>query len=66
VISEPDVIQRRITQDDCFLILACDGLWKELPVLDAVEHVWNHLKACEMPFSHIQQINNNNKPKISQ
>ena len=27
ITAEPDVLSQRLTRDDSFLVLACDGIW---------------------------------------
>jgi len=42
--STPDVVTHRVTADDEFLLVACDGLWDVLPTARAVELARQHLK----------------------
>ncbi|XP_019628071.1 PREDICTED: integrin-linked kinase-associated serine/threonine phosphatase 2C-like [Branchiostoma belcheri] len=39
VINTPDVKRCQLTQDDRFLLLACDGLWKAFSVSEAIQYV---------------------------
>ena len=42
VTSKPDIIRHRVTKDDKFMILACDGLWDVFDNQEAVNAVLSH------------------------
>jgi len=43
--SAPDVVTHAVTEDDEFLLVACDGLWDVLPSARAAELARQHLRA---------------------
>merc|ERR1719326_419425 len=55
VSNVPDITSTDLTQQDCFIIVACDGLWDVVTDQQAVEIVnqaWNELKPFERILQH--------------
>ncbi len=49
VISEPDIIKLKLTEDDKFIIIATDGLWEFVSTQEAVDIAKKHIIGKQTP-----------------
>ncbi|XP_065176967.1 probable protein phosphatase 2C T23F11.1 [Sycon ciliatum] len=56
VIAMPDIVTDEITEDDEFLVLACDGIWDVLSNQEVVDFVRDRISAKRMPVDICEEL----------
>ena len=56
IIAVPDVKQRKLTADDEFILMGCDGIWETMSTPDIIKFIRDQLEAKKPLKSTIEDL----------